>query len=327
MKNKLIVLVATFTSCTVFSHFVYADVWGVKSHDPFSEPPATLFHFEEDGSGLTSVGIITLGGSQIDVDGMAMNSSNVLYGFRVAGSESELVIINTSNAVATSLGTILPGRDIRGAAVTATGKLYALDTTDDEILEINPLTGAITGLVSSLSIDVSNETDITQRNDGRFIINNVDTFYLFDDITENICLLHRDTEPTDGSATLGTSGIAFSQEADSLSTLFMYDVHNDDDIYHYQTNSSFNRTLLYPNVISSYNAGRGDLAAPPVPVNNILQADTDYDDLVGVQDLQRLATHWLEPHCGRALGDLNGDDFVDLFDYFLLAEYWLQFTN
>ena len=29
----------------------HAEVWGLKSHDPLSNPPTTLYHFAEDGLG------------------------------------------------------------------------------------------------------------------------------------------------------------------------------------------------------------------------------------------------------------------------------------
>ncbi len=45
-----------------------AMIWGVKTHDPFTEPPSTLFRFEENGAGLITVGEILLANQSVTID-------------------------------------------------------------------------------------------------------------------------------------------------------------------------------------------------------------------------------------------------------------------
>jgi hypothetical protein len=56
----------------------HAIVWGIKTHDPISGPPSTLFTFTEDGGSLTVIGIITVNGVQIDADGLALSDGGKL---------------------------------------------------------------------------------------------------------------------------------------------------------------------------------------------------------------------------------------------------------
>ena len=115
-------------------------IWGVKSLDPVSQPPATLFNFTTTGS-FTSVGVVTLDGAQIDVDGLAMDNQLRLYGFKVTypTTGSQLLLIDKTNANAVPIGPVHAGRDIRGATFDHQGRLLALDTAQAELLQIDPL--------------------------------------------------------------------------------------------------------------------------------------------------------------------------------------------
>ena len=84
-----------------------AIVYGLKSRaidsDPFSAPPANLYSFEEDGSSFTNFGALTLGGSSIDADGLAINNLGNLFGFRLTASGSTLISINPGISVKRAL--------------------------------------------------------------------------------------------------------------------------------------------------------------------------------------------------------------------------------
>jgi len=250
----------------------HAEVWGVKSHDPLSGPPSTLFHFDENGGGFTAVGAVTVGGTSVDVDGLAMDANEVLYGFRIEAAYSRLIAINTSSAVATAIGPNLGGRDIRGAIFTAGGKLLAMDAALDEIFQIDPTTGLIVGSPVDLTLDgnpynLADYTDIAQAPDGSFLIGGAagNDLYALDVTTGQLALVHTDNTAQPDGWIPTFAGLAFSTDAADPETLFSYDVARSDDIWTYQTDAAYARSALHINIIPGYNAGRGDLATTPVP--------------------------------------------------------------
>ncbi|MBN1846087.1 MAG: hypothetical protein JW810_10420 [Sedimentisphaerales bacterium] len=271
---------------------VRAEVWGIKSHDPASAPPVTLFHFDEQGGGLQTVGVIKLGGSQIDVDGLALNRAGVLYAFEVelAGTRSRLLHIDKATAAATAIGPYLAGRDIRGATFSSQGELITLDATNNQLLRIDPDTGLMLGTPVDLTdeggpLDIANYTDIAQQADGAFLLGGSDgrTFYrlrLPGGLTEPV---HTDNAAGPDGWTVTISGLAFSRYADP-DLLFMYDVSIDDDIYTYRTDAGFARNALYRDIISGYNAGRGDLAAAPLGPVSLLERSATW---LGLYDAGR----------------------------------------
>jgi hypothetical protein len=303
-----------------------AEIWGVKTHDPFSQPPSTLFHFAENGTNLVSVGIVTLNGSQIEVDGLALSKEEILYGFHLSGSGSELITIDANDATAVVVGQELMGREIRGAVITADSRMIVLDATNDEILEIDLSNGGILDIFPSLIFDteplsISNVSDIVQQPDGTLLMSAANKFYLLDVTSANTCLGYRDEMLTQGNV-VGISGLAFSSEGGN--NLFTYDVNHDDDIYSYDINNGYNRFILYPNIISSYNAGRGDLAAIPIVVNPGLKGDASLNGQVGNEDLLILHNNWLQNACGKTQADFNLDGIVDLYDFAILSGNWMM---
>ena len=95
-----------------------AEIWGVKTHGPMSEPPSTLFRFDEDGDTFTVVGEIRLDGQPVEVDGLAIDIDGALYGFIAGDASGLLVAIDPVTAAASPVG-MLGGREIRGATFTA----------------------------------------------------------------------------------------------------------------------------------------------------------------------------------------------------------------
>ena len=252
-----------------------AEVWGTKSRE-YDQLPATLFFFQEDGSGLTEVAPVTLAGTQIVVDGLAMMRDSTLLGFEVSGSTSRLIMIDKSFATATVIGPVLAGRDIRGAVSTADGRLITLDALQNEVVEIDPLTGKVSesgGIPLTMEeepYDIENYTDIAQAFNGSFLIGggrgNGSTLCSLDIVTGNVSLVYTDTVKAPHDDWIPAFyGLTFSPHSPDVNTLFVYDAQQADDIFAYQTDGGFSRSPLHLNIISAYNGGRGDLASMPVP--------------------------------------------------------------
>ncbi|MEZ0472973.1 GEVED domain-containing protein, partial [Luteimonas sp. C3_2_a3] len=104
----------------------------------------------------------------IPVDGIATNAAGTLYGFAIddtatagfiplpstvfctASMRSRLVSINIGTGVMTYVGASwLNGRDIRAAGFDGQGRLWGLDCVTNEILQINPASGAIVASMAS----------------------------------------------------------------------------------------------------------------------------------------------------------------------------------
>ena len=113
-------------------------------------------------------------------------------------------------------------------------------------------------------VNLSTVTDIAVRSDGTFYVSNLTAagidFYTLDVSNGKLTSVGSDT----ASPQQAVAGIAFSMGAPSQS-MFAYDINGADDLFEYDVDSSFARTTLYPNIISSFNAGRGDLAAIVIP--------------------------------------------------------------
>ena len=262
-------------------------MWGIKTADPYgyippySFPPATLFHFSENGSNFTTVAPITLGGSQVDADGLAIDRTGTLYAFVRSGSDSQLVILNNTNAVATPIGPILTNYSIRGAVFTLTGHLLVLDSATN-LIEINPATGQIVGSPVKLTGPTfwNNINDIAQSPSGDLIVVMDHLFYKLDPVSGVLSLLYTDNANNPEGNPVGIVGLTFSIAAPNPNMIFALNVNDKDDIYFYDYGNGFNRTNLFLNIIPSYNAGRGDLAAqiqPPIPTNIVSTFDTEAD--------------------------------------------------
>jgi hypothetical protein len=249
---------------------VTATTFGVKSLSSQlgisrpSKPPTHLFSIEEDGLSFTDFGSITLEGSdaEIDADALALSPVHGLMGFQITATDSTLITIDPLTAVATSVGSPLIGRDIRGAAFDLAGTLWCLDAVNNELLQIDPLNGQVVGLPIGLtfgggSFDLTNITDIAVKSDGTFYVSDITRFYTLDPLTGDLTFVHEET----GQA---FSGLTFSIDAQE-NDLFGYEINGDDDIYQFDVGAGFTRTLPYPDIIPSINAGRGDLAAEISP--------------------------------------------------------------
>jgi hypothetical protein len=245
-------------------------VWGVKSKDypAPSTAPATLFNFAEDASAFTAVGPVTLNGSQIDVDGLSLSPEGTLYGFQVGIPGSQLIKIDKSTAAATTVGPVLSDRDIRGAVFALAGRIVALDAAQKQVVQVDPATGQI---LSAIPLQVTTQSgllpdvcDIAQAPDGSFLMAwNYNELHALDVNTGATRLILTDPVRDRQGDFVVLAGLAFSRDATNPATLFAYEVSLQDDIYTYQTDAGFSRALPLANIISGYNAGRGDLATLP----------------------------------------------------------------
>jgi hypothetical protein len=268
-----LIIVALFTQFIAVGE---AEVWGVKSHDPVSDPPATLFHFTTAGGPLVVIATVTLDGAAIDVDALAMDAAQTLYGFEVSlgDARSRLITIDKTNAIATAEGPYLPARDMRGAVITSGGGLLAADATANALLCVDPQTGLVVGPGIALSLDgqpfdVSNASDIAETGDGVLILSNLNRFYSVDPATGQLTLLYVDNDPGPDGTGLANAGLAWEPTEGGDYPLATYDIQLQDDIFCYQPSAGFARDVLYADIIPSFNAGRGDLAAPPEMVSSI----------------------------------------------------------
>jgi hypothetical protein len=286
MNTTLTPKLAAFSAALLcFSTFAaHAEVWGVKSRAQISGPPSTLFHYSESGSGFQAVAPVTLDGTQIDVDGLAMSALGDLYAFALSGAGSRLIAIDKTTAIATAVGPVLPSRMIRGAVISQSGQLLVLDTATNQLLEISLSTGAVIGAGVSLTLSdvpftLSTGCDIAQHRDGAFIVISERTFYRLDVSSGALTLLYTDTNPGREGFSIFLAGTAFSKDSPRDSTIYIYEVNDEDDLYAYDIQAEFARSLQIPNIISAYNAGRGDLAAQTPEPRVVLSIEVSCVDL------------------------------------------------
>ncbi|MBI4333382.1 MAG: hypothetical protein HY673_19120 [Chloroflexi bacterium] len=280
MRKPTVWLCTLLLAGFAFAGHAHATIFGVKSciggptcgvAGPFT--PAHLFSFLENGSGFTDIGTVALGGTAIDTDGLAMSPSHGLLGFHVAATGSTLISLNPITAVATAIGPVLPGRHIRGAVFDLADILRVLDTANNELLQINPNNGSIVGAPVALTLGgnpftLPVSTDIAVRANGIFYVVSITLapspqtdFYTLDVGTGALTLVFSDSALQDGLVP-SFPGITFSRVPSSPSHLFGYDANGFDDIFRYDVAvGAGSRTLVYGNIIPSFNAGLGDLAA------------------------------------------------------------------
>lgn len=242
-------------------------VWGLKTHDPQSEPPTTMFWFDEDGANYRELGRVTLAGADIEADGLAMSPTGGLFAFQVnAPGGSRLLTLDATTAVASVVGPVLSGRDIRGATFTLSGRLLAFDFAGRELVEVSPSTGLEIGSAVPLSANLSATTtagDLTQMPDGSLLFAYHEFLYRLDPRTGSLGQLHEDTVALANGYIPFCCGVVCAPGSEPANKLFCYEASQHDDVYQYLPSTAFARVQLLNNVVPSYNAGRGDLAALP----------------------------------------------------------------
>jgi hypothetical protein len=242
-------------------------VWGLKTHDPLSQPPTTMFWFDEHGAGYRELGPVTLAGADIEADGLAMSPTGGLFAFQVnAPGGSRLLALDSTTAAASVVGPVLSGRNIRGATFTLSGRLLAFDFAQKELVEVSPVTGLEIGSAVPLSTNLSATTtagDLTQMPDGSLLFAYHEFLYRLDARTGSLGLLHEDTVALADGFIPYSCGVVCAPGSQPANKLFCYEASQHEDVYQYLPSTAFARVQLLDNVVPSYNAGRGDLAALP----------------------------------------------------------------
>lgn len=269
MSVSKLILVATFAAV---SPTVHAQIWGIKSQAP-SFTPAHLFQLNEDGTGFTDFGAIRVAGAQVDADGLAASSVHGLMAFQLSSQGSTLLSLNASNAQGTPIGGLLQGREIRGAAFDASERLWVLDDAARSIFRVDPMTGGvIPGSEASLSLiggafpSLQSGGDIAFNLLGQLTLAANENIYNVDPLTGLATLLG--TDPTVGPVNF-LVGAAYSANAPA-DRLFAFEANGTDDVVYYDTGTSFTPQYIATDILSGFNAGRGDLATViPAPASLI----------------------------------------------------------
>ena len=242
-------------------------VWGLKTHDPLSQPPTTMFWFDEDGANYRELGRVTLAGEDIEADGLAMSPTGGLFAFQVDSvGGSRLLTLDSTTAVASVVGPVLAGRNIRGATFTLSGRLLAFDFAQKALVEVSPGTGLEIGSAVPLSANLSATTtagDLTQMPDGSLLFAYDEFLYRLDPRSGSLELLHEDTVALADGYIPFCCGVVCAPGSEPANKLFCYEASQHDDVYQYLPSTAFARVQLMDHVVPSYNAGRGDLAALP----------------------------------------------------------------
>jgi len=255
--------------------------------------------------------------------------------YQYTGSNSRLVRVNPQTAQVSVIGDWLSGRTIVGAAFDASDRLWAVDTQQDQLLRIDPNSGAILQSIpitlggNRLDLNAPGATDIAFDIYGNAYI--CDTilqspqgtkFYRLDMATGAATLLHTDQVevPRCGGGLSGPSvvGMAFSRAAPP-DRLFVAENNGCDDIWYYDINSNWNRVYLYDAwsaPYGGYNAGLGDLAS----YIGCVEHNGDVDASGCVDDADLLSVLFGFGSTGSYLGraDVNCDGIVDDADLLIV---------
>jgi hypothetical protein len=195
------------------------------------------------------------------VDGLAVSARFGLLAFQLSPEGSTLIAIDPADATVRELGTVLAGRDIRGAAFDALDNLWAVDAAHAELLAIDPATGDTVGQPKALQaggeLDLTWGADLAFRSDGKAVLAVYDTTFALDPGTGSLTRLF--TDP-DGTFAMW-AGIAFAEAAPGQEDLLLYEVGGTDDIFAYRSGTA--KSLVLADIVPQFNAGRGDLAAIP----------------------------------------------------------------
>ncbi len=294
-------------------------IYGIKSNAQPSDPssaPAVLFSFDNNGGSLTNHGTISVPGvGQVDADALAISSSHGTVAFRLEAEGSTLMHLDAATAVGTLVGARHDGRDIRGAAFDADDRLWAVDAARDEILEIDPQTGAVVGApigthTTSDAVDVSTGADLALQITGQMWLVSNATFYTIDPAT-GMCD-EAGADPTTPAQFF--VGAAFAPTA-GRDRMYVFEVNGSDDLQNVDASGNFTPTSLLPNILPQFNSGRGDLACLLVPCD----VDLTFDGVLNTNDFFQFLTYY-QAQDPRA--DFTGEGAINTNDFFaFLAVY------
>jgi hypothetical protein len=288
-----------------------AVLYGLKSaaDNGGSVPQTLLFKSNVDGTNLVSLGAVTLNGSDIEVDGLAASPVYGLLGFQQTTAGSQLLEIDPMTAVAMPVAPAVFNFVIRGATFLGNGDLWGVDLENRALVRIAPATGTeldrVELMLQSLPFAPSAYTDITQRSDGQVLLVSERDFYAVDMTSGDLTLLFTDNEiePAPGSVappTLVGAVVVGSLGSERLVALDSKGEFTD-DLYTYDLEAAFSRTVAVANVLPQLDAGRGDLALMLQPVAS---GDYNQNGIVDAADY----TVWRNTLGSTTDLSANGDD-------------------
>lgn len=240
-------------------------IFGVKATQsaPYpSTPPTMLFHFPSTGGPLVMDGpLLSTGGTPGDVDGIAGISGLPLRGYWIiVPGLSQLVAIDVTTNVFFPIGPALVA-EFRAACFDPMGRLWAVDTLNSRLFEINPITGNPMGVplpihVGPNVLPLDFRSDISTTPDG-LMLTRGNEFFILNPATGNCVPYAVDNFPGADGALENGVGLA----ADSPN-LFVSDGNLDDDIFRYAFPGPA-RSLMHANFGAAQVALTGDLACDP----------------------------------------------------------------
>ena len=241
--------------------------------------PVTLYSFEDDGTQFTSINPVTKNAAEIRADGLACSPIQGLWCFEPTSTEDcTLYQLDPNTAAVISTGIVFEDRQIFGAAFDRADRLWAIDQTDDELLQIDLAAGSILRQVPlTLEGDPFDlefaSGDICFNTAGQAFLVYSNRIYYLDVHTGILIEYYLDT--TSSKLLVGAA-----IPNDRQDTLIAFEVSmtstDNDDIFLYDLLTPSPPTYLFKRILNNYNAGRGDLAAE-IPADLIVETTFDSD--------------------------------------------------
>ncbi|MCA9310045.1 MAG: hypothetical protein KDA21_02505, partial [Phycisphaerales bacterium] len=295
-------------------------IYGVKSApgDP-SQVPGYLFACREDGTEAHTVGLLRVGAALVDVDGLALDAGDRLYGFECLPAGARLLEIDPTTGSGVRIGPLLAGRDIRGAAFDHTDSLRAVDAASGQLLTVNPAAGTVTSALtltlggSPLQVDVA--CDLAFDADGRGWLSSGDDVFHLDGTTGVLSF-----------ATLvngrRVAGLCRSIHGLGTDHLFFAHAGSQVDAGWLRTAHGYEMLMLYRNLTPVISTGLADLAGRVLPDPETCAGDADGDNAVTFADLNLILAEWGNAVEPWSMGDVTGDGLVNFADINLTLDAW-----
>lgn len=279
-------------------------------------PPVTLYAFEDDGSQFTAISTVTRSAAEIRADALAWSPVHGLWCFEPAlTGDCTLFQLDPNTAAVISSGIVFEDRQIFGADFDRKGCLWAIDETDDELLQIDLPSGTI---LKSIPLTLDGEAFDLETESGDICFNTAGQAYLV--YRNGIYLLDRWTGVlTEYYLDTSSSNKFFVGAAipnDRQNTLIAFDViktsFDNDDIFVYDLAAPAPGEYLFKKILDGYNAGRGDFAMQ-IPADLIVEStfDVDADGWTGA----RLSPADLSQVVGALDTTYDGAGYISIEDH------------
>jgi hypothetical protein len=253
--------------------------WGTKARwgipPAISHLPVSLFHYQYGAGFVEVVDTVRRDGLEIDVDALACVPTVGLVAWEVTPTGSQMVLLDSTTAVATNFGAFLSGTQIRGACFDREQDILALDHLNDALLRIRSSDGTV---ATSVPLNINGDPfDLIAANDLDFVAGTCYlhagyTLYSLDTISGAIEPVFTDTVLDTGDDLQGCSAVpALSGMAElpapGLGAYVGMDGNCEDDLLLYDVISASSRIELLHDVIPIYNGGAEDLAKAVPPIS------------------------------------------------------------